>query len=93
MLNKKEAACCCAILRRIVYHDGSTVSAMDEKRMRAILDAQGISGMMDCANDPALLPFQNRQNAIVYASYQNAFEKRYACFSGEWTSGASHVRS
>ena len=75
MLNKKEAACCCAILRRIVYHDGSVVPTMDRKRMRAILDAQGISGMMDCANEPALLPFQNKQNAVVYASYQYALRE------------------
>ncbi len=68
MLTKKEAENCCAMLRRIVYHDGSRLSVSDWNRMRSIMIAQGIDGMVDCADDPELQPIQNKENAIIYAT-------------------------
>lgn len=71
MLTKKEAATCCAMLRRIVYRDGSCLSISDMHRIRGIMEAQNIAGMADCADDPELLPVQNRENALVYATYHH----------------------
>ena len=70
MLTRKEAANCCAILRRIVYRDGSPLSVSDMDRMREIIAAHGMDSMVDCADDPALLPVRDQEKALIYIMYR-----------------------
>lgn len=75
MLTRKEAENCCAALRRIVYHDESPLSVSDWDRMRGIMVAHGVASMADCADDPALLPMQDRKKALAYISYRFALRE------------------
>ena len=75
MLTRKEAESCCAMLRRIVYREAAPLSLPGRERMRSLLEAHEMASMVDCADDPALRPVQDRKNALMTAVYAHSLRE------------------
>jgi hypothetical protein len=76
MITQKQARACTLVLRHILYGEKTSLdSRTDWNELKQIIQLHTLSSMVDCSDDPALAPIQEKQNVFGHLLYRRTMRQ------------------